>query len=115
MPKDNVVEINKPEPTPEAKEAMGVTDTATMIQSVSEMGHVVTGWHFKIIEDLHHKLRMPDDVGIDIPTGDIDGDGNEVVIDGNADHKAGFLAGLHYALERLDTFPIKGVPEDGEG
>ena len=29
------------------------------------------------------------------------------VIDGNADHRAGFLAGVKYALELLDTFPIK--------
>lgn len=102
----------KAEPTAEAKEAMGVSDNATTINSVDEMGHIVTNWHFTAVSDLHHKLRMPPDVGIDIPTGEKDAEGNEVVIDGNEDHKAGFLAGLHYALEILDTFPVKGVPED---
>ena len=98
-----------------AKEALGISDKATTINSVEEMGHVVTHWHFTAIQDLHHKLRMPADVGIDIPTGEWDEDGNEIVIDGNEDHKAGFLAGLNYALEILDTFPIKGVPDEGEG
>lgn len=98
-----------------AKEALGISDKATTINSVEEMGHVVTHWHFTAIQDLHHKLRMPADVGIDIPTGEWDADGNEIVIDGNEDHKAGFLAGLNYALEIMDTFPIKGVPDEGEG
>ena len=102
----------KQDPTPELLAEMGVTDKAQVIESVDELGHVVTNWHFTIVEDLHHKLRMPEDVGIDIPTGEFDADGKDIVIDGNADHKAGFLAGLNYALERLDTFPIKGVPED---
>ena len=102
----------KPEASAEAKEAMDVSAEALQIQSVDEMGHIVTNWHFTVVQDLHHKLRMPEDVGIDIPTGDVDEDGKDVVIDGNADHKAGFLAGLNYALERLDTFPVKGVPED---
>lgn len=102
----------KQEPSAELKAAMGVSDKATTISSVEEMGHVVTNWHFNVISDLHHKLRMPPDVGIDIPTGELDTEGKDIVIDGNADHKAGFLAGLNYALERLDTFPIKGVPED---
>ena len=113
--KDNkMTEQVKQEPTQEAKEAMGVSDNAVQISSVDEMGHIVTNWHYTVVQDFHHKLRMPEDVGIDIPTGDIDEDGNEVVIDGNADHKAGFLAGLHYALERMDSFPVKGVPEDEE-
>ena len=107
-----MTEQNKVAPTPELLAEMGVTDKAQVIESVDELGHVVTNWHFTIVEDLHHKLRMPEDVGIDIPTGELDADDNEIVIDGNEDHKAGFLAGLHYALERLDTFPIKGVPED---
>lgn len=102
----------KPEASAKDKDAMGVSENAVQIQSVDQMGHVVTNWHFSVVSDLHHKLRMPEDVGIDIPTGEFDKEGNEVVIDGNADHKAGFLAGLHYALEQMDTFPIKGVPED---
>jgi hypothetical protein len=55
---------------------------------------------------------MPEDAGIDIPTGNILEDGTPEVIDGNADHRAGFLAGVKYALELLDTFPIKGVTAD---
>lgn len=110
---DNVIPF-KPEPSAEAKEAMGVSDNAQTIDSVDQMGHIATNWHFTAVSDLHHKLRMPADVGIDIPTGELDKDGNEIVIDGNEDHKAGFMAGLHYALEILDTFPIKGVPEDEE-
>ena len=110
---DNVIPfVQKEEPTAEAKEAMGVSDQAQTITSVDEMGHIVTNWHFNAVSDIHHKLRMPPDVGIDIPTGEKDADGNEIVTDGNADHKAGFLAGLNYVLEILDTFPIKGVPED---
>lgn len=109
-------EAPKPEVTtevPEAvKEAMGVSQEAEQILSVQQMGNIVTNWHFNVITDLHHKLRMPEDVGIDIPTGDVNEDGKDIVIEGNADHKAGFLAGLNYALEQLDTFPIKGVPED---
>ena len=104
--------VQKEEPTAEAKEAMGVSDKAQTITSVDAMGHIVTNWHFNAVSDIHHKLRMPPDVGIDIPTGEKDADGNEIVTDGNADHKAGFLAGLNYVLEILDTFPIKGVPED---
>ena len=102
----------KQEPSAELKEAMGVSENAATISSVDEMGHIVTNWHFTAISDLHHKLRMPPDVGIDIPTGEKDHEGNDIVIDGNEDHKAGFLAGLNYALEILDTFPVKGVPED---
>lgn len=112
MSKDNVVEFTKPEPTPEAKQVMGVSENAQTISSVDEMGHVVTNWHFNVVTDIHHKLRMPADVGIDIPTGTVDAEGKDEVIEGNQDHKAGFLAGLNYALELLDTFPIKGVPED---
>ena len=102
----------KQDPTPELLAEMGVSEDADLITDVDQVCHVVTNWHFTIVEDLHHKLRMPEDVGIDIPTGEFDADGKDIVIDGNADHKAGFLAGLNYALERLDTFPIKGVPED---
>ena len=111
----NTIPFNKPEPTAELKAEMGVSSDAQTILSVDQMGHIATNWHFTAVSDIHHKLRMPEDVGIDIPTGAVDADGKEIVVDGNADHKAGFLAGLHYALERLDTFPIKGVPEDGEG
>lgn len=102
------------EPSKQDLEAMGVSENATTINSIEEMGHVVTNWHFNVLNDLHHKLQMPHDVGIDIPTGAFDADGNEEVIDGNEDHKAGFLAGISYALELMDTFPIKGVPEDEE-
>lgn len=109
-----MTESQKPEVPQDVKEVMGISDNAQIINGVEEMGHVVTSWHFGVITDLHHKLRMPEDVGIDIPTGDIDADGNEIVIDGNADHKAGFLAGLNYCLEQLETFPIKGVPEDSD-
>lgn len=110
-----VSDIQKPEPSAEVKEAMGVSPESVVINSVEEMGHVVTHWHFTAVSDLHHKLRMPADVGIDIPTGKFDPvTGEEICIDGNEDHKAGFMAGLHYALELLDKFPIKGVPEEGE-
>lgn len=112
MSDKEVIPFVKAEPTQEAKEAMGVSDNATTIKSIDEMGHVVTNWHFNAVGDLHHKLRMPEDVGIDIPTGTVDAEGKDEVIEGNADHKAGFLAGINYALEILDTFPIKGVPED---
>lgn len=96
--------------------AMGVDPaTAVKLDDVKVMGAIVTEWHFNMIQKLHHQLQMPDDVGIDIPTGEIDADGKDIVIDGNADHKAGFLAGINYVLEIMDEFPIKGVPEDGEG
>lgn len=107
-----VTPIEKPEVPQEVKDAMGISNDAQTIKDVEEMGNIVTNWHFNVVTDLHHKLRMPDDVGIDIPTGDLNEDGTDVVIDGNADHKAGFLAGISYALEKLDTFPVKGVPED---
>ena len=98
--------------TQKDKEAMNISDDAVRIESVDQLGNIVTNWHFHMIQQLHHKLQMPADVGIDIPTGELDAEGNDVVIDGNLDHKAGFLAGINYALELLDTFPIKGVPED---
>lgn len=107
----------KPEvlPTPEELAAQGVSPEATKITDVQMMGHIATRWHFDMIQKLHHQLQMPDNVGIDIPTGELDADGKDIVIDGNDDHKAGFLAGINYVLEIMDTFPIKGVPEDGEG
>lgn len=98
--------------TQKDKDALGITDNAQKIVDVQMMGNIVTHWHSTMVQDLHHKMQMPADVGIDIPTGETDEDGNDVVIDGNADHRAGFLAGINYALERMDTFPIKGVPED---
>lgn len=98
--------------TQKDKEALNISDNAVLIESVDQLGNIVTHWHFNILQQLHHKLQMPADVGIDIPTGQVDEEGNDVVIDGNLDHKAGFLAGINYALELLDTFPIKGVPED---
>lgn len=109
-----MTEQNKPEPSQKDLDAMGITENAVKLDDVNRMGNLVTGWHFSVVADLHHKLRMPADVGIDIPTGEKDSEGNEIVIDGNEDHKAGFLAGLHYALERLETFPIKGVPDDSD-
>ena len=98
--------------TQKDKEALNISDNAVLIESVDQLGNIVTHWHFNMLQQLHHKLQMPADVGIDIPTGQVDEEGNDVVIDGNEDHKAGFLAGINYALELLDTFPIKGVPED---
>lgn len=98
--------------TQKDKEALNISDNAVLIESVDQLGNIVTHWHFNMLQQLHHKLQMPADVGIDIPTGQVDEEGNYVVIDGNLDHKAGFLAGINYALELLDTFPIKGVPED---
>ena len=112
----NMTEEVKPtEPSQKDLDAMGVSPEATKITDVQMMGNIVTHWHFNMIQKLHHQLQMPDNVGIDIPTGEFDEDGNDIVIDGNADHKAGFLAGINYVLEIMDTFPIKGVPEDGEG
>lgn len=102
------------EPSQADLDAMGVSSEAIKITDVQEMGNAVTRWHFNVIQQLHHILQMPDDVGIDIPTGTVDADGKDEVIDGNADHRAGFLAGVNLCLEYLDTFPIKGVPEDGE-
>lgn len=103
-----------PVPSKKDLEAMGVSEDASTINSINEMGHIVTNWHFNAINDLHHKLQMPADVGIDIPTGTVDANGKDEVIDGNADHRMGFLAGISYALEVLDTFPIKGVPDDSD-
>lgn len=111
---DNVVPFEKPEPSDKDKAAMGIPANAIKLTDTEQMGRLVTGWHATVIQDIHHKLQMPADVGIDIPTGEFNEDGTEVVIDGNEDHKAGFLAGLNYALEQLDTFPVKGVPDDGE-
>ena len=110
-----MTEQSKPMPSQKDLDAMGVSPNAVIMKDVNTLGNLVTGWHFAVVADLHHKLRMPADVGIDIPTGELDAEGNDICIDGNADHKAGFLAGLNYALEQLETFPIKGVPEDGEG
>ena len=110
-----MTEQNKPEPTQKDLDAMGIKPEDVKLDSVEQMGHIVTNWHFRVVADFHHKLRMPEDVGIDIPTGELDENGEEIIIDGNEDHKRGFLTGLHYALELMDTFPIKGVPEDGEG
>lgn len=112
---EEVKPLERTEPSQKDLDAMGVTADAIKLDDVQMMGQLVTGWHHDMVSDFAHKLNMPDDVGIDIPTGDIDANGNEVVIDGNADHRLGFLTGLAYALERMNTFPIKGVPEDGEG
>lgn len=107
-----MTEVIKAEPTQKDKDAMDITPQATLIETVEQMGNIVVNWHFNMVTDFHHKLRMPDDVGIDIPTGNLNPDGTDEVIDGNTDHKAGFLAGINYALERMDTFPIKGIPDD---
>lgn len=107
-------QIERTEPSQKDLDAMGVTANAVKLDDANVMGNLITGWHFTVVSDIHHKMQMPDDVGIDIPTGKLDAEGNEEVIDGNDDHKAGFLAGLAYALEQLETFPIKGVPEDGD-
>ena len=108
-------QVERTEPSQKDLDAMGVTADAVKLNDANVMGNLVTGWHFTVVSDIHHKMQMPDDVGIDIPTGEWDEEGNEIVIDGNEDHKAGFLAGLSYALEIMDTFPIKGVPDEGEG
>lgn len=109
---EEVQKLEVTEPSQKDLDAMGVSADAEKILDVMTMGQLVTGWHFTMVQDLHHKLQMPADVGIDIPTGAVDAAGEEIVIDGNDDHKAGFMAGIAYALERMDTFPIKGVPED---
>jgi hypothetical protein len=107
---------NKPvEPSQKDLDAHGIGPNAVKLDDVQQMGHLVTAWHFNMVQKLHHQLQMPDNVGIDIPTGEVDADGKDICIDGNADHKAGFLAGINWVLEVMDTFPIKGVPEDGEG
>lgn len=111
---ENELQHDPNEATEAAKQAMGVSPNAQKMEDVNTLGSIVTQWHYNMILQLHHKLRMPEDVGIDIPTGETDGDGKDIVIDGNADHKAGFLAGINYALELLDTFPIKGVPVDAD-
>ncbi len=111
---NKVAPVERKMPSQKDLDAMGVGPNAVYMDDVQKMGNIVTAWHAGIIQDLHHKLQMPADVGIDIPTGTVDADGNDEVIEGNYDHRAGFLAGINYALERLDTFPIKGVPEDGE-
>lgn len=108
-------EVQTTEPSQKDLDAHGVSAEAVKITDVQMMGNIVTLWHFNMIQKLHHQLQMPDNVGIDIPTGEVDADGNDILIDGNDDHKAGFLAGINYVLEIMDTFPIKGVPEDGEG
>lgn len=108
----DIIPFKKDEPSAEVLAEHGISLDAPKIDDVSEMGHVMTHWHFSMIQDLHHKMQMPEDVGIDIPTGELDADGKDICVDGNEDHRAGFLAGIAYALERLDTFPIKGVPED---
>lgn len=107
-------EQNQAEPTQKDLDAMDVSADAIKINSVEEMGNIVVQWHFNALTNISHKLQMPPDVGIDIPTGDIDENGEEVFIDGNADHRAGFLAGMRYAAEILATFPVKGVPVDEE-
>lgn len=84
----------------------------TRINDVREMGNVVTTWHFNLLNQLNHVLQMPPEAGIDIPTGTVDADGNPEYIDGNEDHRAGFLTGIQYAFELLDTFPIKGQAVD---
>lgn len=82
------------------------------ISDVQELGNAVVSWHIQTLRIIEHVLNMPEDAGIDIPTGNTLGDGTPEVIDGNADHRAGFLAGVKYTLELLDTFPIKGVTAD---
>ena len=76
-----VIPFEKPEPTEELKQEFGVSTEAVTITDVDQMGHIATNWHFQAIQDFHHKLAMPADVGIDIPTGEFDEDGNEKVID----------------------------------
>ena len=98
-----------------AKAALDVSASAVKLDDVITMGNLVTGWHYDMLNQLHHKLQMPDNVGIDIPTGTVDAEGNDEVIDGNADHRAGFLAGINYALELLESFPIKGIPDEESG
>lgn len=110
--KGEVIPFERKMPSEKDLKAMDVSPNAVYLDDVQKMGNLVTAWHAGLVQDLHHKLQMPADVGIDIPTGTVDADGNDEVIDGNHDHRAGFLAGINYALERLDTFPIKGVPED---
>ena len=102
------------EPSQKDLDAMGISPEAIILDDVNVLGNLATGWHFQTLNDLFHKSQMPPDVGIDIPTGKLDAEGNEEVIEGNEDHKAGFLAGIAYAIELMNTFPIKGVPEDGE-
>ena len=82
------------------------------ITDVQELGTAVVSWHIQTLRTIEHVLNMPEDAGIDIPTGNILEDGTPEVIDGNTDHRTGFLAGVKYALELLDTFPIKGVTVD---
>lgn len=108
-------EVESNLPSQKDLDAMDVSANAVKIDSVNQLGNIVTNWHFSALNDLHHKAQMPENVGIDIPTGKFDEDGKDVCIDGNEDHRAGFLAGIHYAIDLLETFPIKGVPEEGEG
>ena len=108
----DVIPFKKPEPSAEVLAEHGISPEAQTVTDVDQLGHVVTNWHFSLIQDLHHKMQMPENVGIDIPTGEVDAEGKDICVDGNEDHRAGFLAGIAYAIERLDTFPIKGVPED---
>ncbi len=84
----------------------------TPITDVQELGNAVVSWHIQTLRTVAHMLNMPEDASIDIPTGKTLEDGTEEFIEGTAEHKAGFLAGMQYALELLDTFPIKGVPAD---
>jgi len=89
-------------------------ETLTKITDVQEMGNVVTTWHYNVLSQIAHVLQMPEDAGIDIPTGEVDENDEPVYIDGNEDHKTGFLVGMQYALELLSTFPIKGQPVEDE-
>lgn len=109
----DVIPFKKPEEvSAEVLAEHGISDQAERVEDILELGNAVTAWHFKVIQELHHKAQLPPNVGIDIPTGELDKDGKDICIDGNDDHRAGFIVGMHYALELLDTFPIKGVPTD---
>lgn len=84
------------------------------IRDVQVMGNAVVGWHEEALKTMFHVLQMPDNVSIDIPTGHTNEEGKEIFIDGNEDHKAGFLAGINYAIEVLETFPIRVRKEEEE-
>ena len=49
----------KPEPSQKDLDAMGTKPEDVKPDSVEQMGHIVTNWHFRVVADFHHKLRMP--------------------------------------------------------
>ena len=103
---------NKDVPEFTQEEINGVQMEVRPMTDVQEFGNIVTGWHYQVVSDIGHMINMPEDAMVEVPTGTVDADGNAEFKEGTQEHKEGFIAGMHYTLDLLNTFPIHGKPVD---